>query len=561
MYHSYFGLKEQVFSIAVDPHYLYMSSQHREALAHLLYGVSSGGFVLLTGEVGTGKTTIVRCLLEQLPEGTDLAIVLNPVASAPELLADICDELGIVREPDESSIKVLTDKLYAYLLANHTKGRNTVLLIDEAQLLRVSTLEQIRLLTNLETSTRKLLQIILVGQPELNRLLAKPGLRQLSQRITARYHLRALTLDETNAYIAHRLHVAGMKQSDQPFPAAVVANIHETSRGIPRLINILCDRMLLGAYSQDKTRIDSNICRQARREVLGEEVPAVSDRRFGAALRLGGMALAMIAVAAVAWQFLPARMVESTLEESASPTAVHAKNPSLKNTIPDTLADTAPAGAASPYPPYSHPEEGEALRDLFEALAFEVPAFEIQAFAADGLAPCEALVAVSYRCETSRFDTWAQLRELNRPAILRLITPAKIESFATLVGLDDTTASLKVAGHLHRVALGELGPLWTGEVTYLWHKPEAYTDAVAYGEEGPMVDWIAARFAQLDGQAKPLATARFNKALAERVKIFQRNHQLRDDGVFGLRTLMALNEQLGLDTTLQDLNPLLSAER
>ena len=218
MYHSYFGLDEQAFSIAVNPRYLYMSTQHREALAHLLYGVSSGGFVMLTGEVGTGKTTIIRCLLEQLPDHADLAIVMNPSASARDLLCSICDEFGVSYTAEETSIKVLTDKLSEFLVDNHRQGRKTIVLIDEAQLLRISTLEQVRLLTNLETNTQKLLQIILVGQPELNELLAKPALRQLSQRITARYHLRPLSVDETEAYIKHRLAVADMPPGRQPFP-------------------------------------------------------------------------------------------------------------------------------------------------------------------------------------------------------------------------------------------------------------------------------------------------------------------------------------------------------
>ncbi|HRH79166.1 MAG TPA: AAA family ATPase, partial [Cellvibrionaceae bacterium] len=218
MYHSYFGIEEQAFSIAVNPRYLYMSAQHREALAHLLYGVNSGGFVMLTGEVGTGKTTIIRCLLEQLPKHADVAMIMTPAASARDLLCSICDELAIDYLADETSLKILTDKLYEFLLTNHSKGRNTIVLIDEAQLLRVSTLEQIRLLTNLESNTQKLLQIILVGQPELNELLAKPALRQLSQRITARYHLRPLSQDETGAYIKHRLQIAGMPPGRQPFP-------------------------------------------------------------------------------------------------------------------------------------------------------------------------------------------------------------------------------------------------------------------------------------------------------------------------------------------------------
>ena len=203
MYHSYFGIEEQAFSIAVNPRYMYMSAQHREALAHLLYGVKSGGFVMLTGEVGTGKTTTIRCLLEQLPANADVAMIMNPAASARDLMCSICDEFGVPYDVDETSLKILTDKLYVFLLQNHTDGRNSIVLIDEAQLLRISTLEQIRLLTNLESHTQKMLQIILVGQPELNELLAKPALRQLSQRITARYHLRPLTVDETSAYIRH----------------------------------------------------------------------------------------------------------------------------------------------------------------------------------------------------------------------------------------------------------------------------------------------------------------------------------------------------------------------
>ena len=555
MYHSYFGLKEQVFSIAVDPHYLYMSSQHREALAHLLYGVSSGGFVLLTGEVGTGKTTIVRCLLEQLPEGTDLAIVLNPVASAPELLAGICDELGISCEPGETSIKVLTDKLYAYLLARHTQGRNTVLLIDEAQLLRVSTLEQIRLLTNLETNTRKLLQIILVGQPELSQLLGKPSLRQLSQRITARYHLRALTLEETHAYISHRLHVAGMKPSEQPFPAEIISRIHGVSRGIPRLINILCDRMLLGAYSQDKTQIDLSICRQARLEVLGEEASSNAARQAPMVtrpwLQVSGWGLVVILAVALVWQLVsvPA-MSPATAEMTITktpvvlPSAATPKNP--------LMPEKSVSQDGNVYPAYAHAREAGALLELFSVLDIS---------SMTGMNPCDKSTNAGYQCETVQLVSWNQLRELDRPAVLQLITPAKREVFATLIGLDDDTATLSVAGVLYDQPIDRLGLRWTGNITYIWHKPEAFIDMVAFGAEGPMVDWIAAQFALLDNQPEPLTKNRFNQALAERIKIFQRNHDLRDDGVFGVRTLMALNEQRGIDKTLQDLNPLLSAER
>ena len=272
MYYHHFGLTEAPFSIAVDPRYLFMSARHQDALAHLIYGVTTGGgFVLLTGEVGTGKTTVNRSVMARLPETTDVALVLNPALNAEQLLAAVCDELGIACQKDEQNLKSLTDKLHRFLLDNHARGRNTVLLIDEAQHLQLEVLEQIRLLTNLETDNRKLLQIILVGQPELQTLLGRRELRQLSQRITARYQLKPLSPEETAAYIQHRLKVAGLNEGPPLFPPRVMREIHRLSGGIPRLINLLCDRALLGSYGQNKKQVDRAMVRQAASEVLGEE--------------------------------------------------------------------------------------------------------------------------------------------------------------------------------------------------------------------------------------------------------------------------------------------------
>ncbi|HEY7885314.1 MAG TPA: AAA family ATPase, partial [Cellvibrionaceae bacterium] len=283
MYHQYFGLSESAFSIAVNPRYLYMSGQHKEALAHLLYGVQGGGFVLLTGEVGTGKTTIIRSLLEQLPEQTDIAMVFNPMASVPEILGMICDELQVEYDKGQSSVKYLTDRLHSFLLNNHARGRNTVLLIDEAQLLSAEVLEQVRLLTNLETNTQKLLQIILVGQPELNTLLSQPRLRQLAQRITARFHLSPLGLAETRAYIAHRLQVAGLNAEKNPFTPAIVKKIHSFSGGIPRRINILCERILIGLYGHNQHLANNKIFTLAKKEVVGNLDDPGIKQRYGSA--------------------------------------------------------------------------------------------------------------------------------------------------------------------------------------------------------------------------------------------------------------------------------------
>ncbi|WP_271270202.1 ExeA family protein [Aliamphritea hakodatensis] len=270
MYSHYFGLTEPPFSIAPNPRFLYMSEQHREALAHLLYGINSnGGFVLLTGEVGTGKTTVTRCLLEQLPENTEVALILNPKYTVTELLATICDDLGIFITADSRSLKEYVDRINQHLITNHRHNKNTVLIIDEAQNLSTDVLETVRLLTNLETNTQKLLQIILVGQPELLELLSQPMLRQLNQRITARYHLKALQPDEIQAYINHRLAVAGV---DCPlFNLDATKRLYKLTKGVPRLINIICDRALLGAYVQRENTVKIDVLGKAAGEVFGEQ--------------------------------------------------------------------------------------------------------------------------------------------------------------------------------------------------------------------------------------------------------------------------------------------------
>jgi type II secretory pathway predicted ATPase ExeA len=275
MYTNFFSLSELPFSISPDPKYLFMSDRHREALTHLTHGLggasssSTGGFVLLTGEVGTGKTTVSRCLMADLPDKTQLAFILNPTLSSQELLATICDQLKVRYRKTGATLKTLTDKLSEKLLKNHADDINTLLIIDEAQHLEPQVLEQLRLLTNLETNTKKLLQVILIGQPELQQLLKRRDLRQLAQRITARYHLLPLDKSELTLYIKHRLSVADCHRA--LFNKGALAAIHQLSQGIPRLINLICHSALMEAYNSNNAVVDKKIVLKAASNALGDD--------------------------------------------------------------------------------------------------------------------------------------------------------------------------------------------------------------------------------------------------------------------------------------------------
>src|SRR5580658_8035200 len=298
MYLAFFGLHETPFAITPDPRYLFLSERHAEALAHLLYGVTeAGGFIQLTGEVGTGKTTVVRSLLAQTPKHVEIALILNPRMTAPEFLLTICAELGIgVNDSATGSVKDLVDILSQYLLRAHSGGKRVILIVDEAQNLAPEVLEQVRLLTNLETNTRKLLQIILIGQPELRDLLARNELRQLAQRVTGRYHLHPLSAQETAAYVRHRMRVAGA--TSDIFSPSALAEVYRLSGGVPRVVNVICDRALLGGYSMDRHRVTGNLVRHAASEVFG--------RRFTPRWLpwLGATAAALVLIATV-WGMWP----------------------------------------------------------------------------------------------------------------------------------------------------------------------------------------------------------------------------------------------------------------
>lgn len=529
MYHSYFGLAEAPFSIAPDPRYLYMSRHHQEALAHLLYGVNGdGGFVLLTGEVGTGKTTICRCLLEQIPDSCDVAYIFNPRLTVEELLSTICVEFGIACPPGNTSIKVFVDCINAFLLDAHAKGRHTVLIIDEAQNLSADVLEQMRLLTNLETNQRKLLQIILLGQPELAAMLERPELRQLAQRIVARYHLGPLTRQEVAAYVRHRFEVSGAQR--QLFPAALMGRLYRLSGGVPRVINVLCDRALLGAYVQNKERIDRATLAQAAREVF-HQPPA----RRGSMLR---------ALAAVLILLAGGALVMAVYQKEQK----DAKTMTAQQTVAKRDAPAEPVKAAEKT---EDAKPGAALPDTLDWPA-DVPrarskamayASLFRAWGADyrGSGECQQAESLGLRCRTSRGGL-ADLRQLNRPAVLQMRDDHGRDFYATLTALDNKTATFAVGAETRPVAINALATQWSGHYTLLWRMPPGARESIRPGERGPAVEWLSRQLALLQGRAgETIKDPAFDDALARHVRQFQLAQGLVPDGAVGPQTLMHLS--------------------
>lgn len=515
MYTTHFGLTEAPFSVTPDPRYLYMSERHREALAHLLYGVGEGGgFVQLTGEVGTGKTTLCRCLLEQLPPRVDVALILNPRLTDIELLAAVCDELRISYPAGATSGKLFVDALYRHLLDAHAQGRRTVLIVDEAQDLTTDVLEQIRLLTNLETPTQKLLQIILIGQPELIRLLDEEELRQLAQRVTARYHLLAFSEDDTRAYIVHRIQIAGQKK--EIFTDAAMRAVHGASRGIPRLINAICDRALLGAYTQDQRRVMAATVRRAASEVFGETLTPRPARRWqwvGATV--------LVAVLVTGTWVLFTQGQTRLIRRAVIPSAIH---PALASaTLSALLSD-----------PSLRADRKSAFASLYASWRLDVDG------SMDNLG-CERGRSEGLQC-LFRTGTWGKLRRFNLPAIIELSTPAGDRRYATVVALDEQNATLDVGGRRHVFPLSEIDLYWDGPFILLWKAPALSSVPIRPGTRGKDVEWVREQFAEIDGIPGGGRNRQvFDDNLRARVIAFQRSQSLMADGIVGKETLTHLS--------------------
>jgi general secretion pathway protein A len=546
MYLQFFGLNEKPFAITPDPRYLFLSERHAEALAHLVYGINqAGGFIQLTGEVGTGKTTTIRSLLAQVPKEAEVALVLNPRITAAEFLLTICEELGI-GVPDESvrSIKDLVDILNAYLLRAHSRGQRVVLVVDEAHNLDPEVLEQLRLLTNLETETQKLLQIILIGQPELRELLDRNDLRQLAQRITGRYHLNPLSRDETAAYVRHRLRVAG--STSDIFSNGALAEMHRLAGGVPRLINVISDRALLGAYTQDRHQVSAALVRRAAQEVLGRNfapvwLPWLTAAAAGAVVTAGALLL---------WQQYDAR------DGAARSTATGPSSGAGTNTAPQAASVAPPVAAApsttAPALVAANPPS-PTLEQLLVTYAGETDpdnafnklfALWNARYLVGRTDACTQAAQQGLDCHVQH-GTLADLHLYNRPAVLTLNDAAGAVHQVVLASLGDDRAVLSLGGTAREVRLGELSRLWFGDFVLLWHPATAGTRELTPGARGAGVRRLRADLQRARGVPDaPRGADVYDADLVRQVEEFQRQHRLNVDGIAGTQTLIVLDTSL-----------------
>jgi general secretion pathway protein A len=542
MYTSFFGLQEKPFAITPDPRYLYLSERHAEALAHLLYGINeAGGFIQLTGEVGTGKTTVIRSLLEQLPANADVALILNPRVTPAEFLLTICEELHVpVPEGQRGSVKTLMDLLGTRLLEAHAAGRRVVLIVDEAQNLSASTLEQVRLLTNLETPTAKLLQIILIGQPELRELLDRPELRQLAQRITGRFHLTPLSADESAGYVRHRLRVAGA--TAEVFTPRALREIHRVSGGVPRIVNVVADRALLGAFTREEHRVNATLVRRAASEVYGRPMAAPwVNYAVGGAIAAG-----VLLVGAATWLMLEGRGTARERESRVTAEAAPAPAAPPVAVAAAGGSPTAPAPTAPPPPALDSLLVQHGNETTTEAALGKLFALWKLVYDPGQGRGCEQAARHGLECLYQK-GSWAQLRTLNRPAILTLTDDLGRTHQVLLTRIDEEHVSLELGGGAQRVPIVALSRYWFGDFLLLWRPPLAVAKSLGPGMRGADVRWLRDSLQQAQGLPGGTAAVRadyYDEELTRLVQDFQRQHRLSADGVAGVQT------QIVLDTLL-----------
>lgn len=535
MYTKFFGLTEKPFAITPDPRYLFMSEQHSEALAHLVYGISeSGGFIQLTGEVGTGKTTLVRTVLGRLPAEVDVALILNPQLTALEFLIAICEELSTPPPEDRNSAKSLVDTLNRHLLAAHARGRRTILLVDEAQNLSPEVLEQLRLLTNLETAKQKLLQVILIAQPELRDILAREDLRQLAQRVTGRYHLEPLSREESGQYIDHRLKVAGAL--GEIFDDAAKQEVFNLSGGVPRIINVICDRAMLGAYSRETRRIGKKLVERAAAEVSGQKFAAGLIRWAVPVLGVAGAGIIALGIWSIFRQqeIGPPEVLSLPLDPPESEIVVTQGFDVIADGLEDALIDADP------------------LTDTNSAMATLFGLWGIEYQVGSGTA-CSQAEAAGLSCLYQR-GSWTGIRQLDRPVVLTLTDRNGNTHQPVLVSLDRERAELAFGDSRSTYSVEEISTLWYGEYLLIWRPPNGQARAIKPGMRDENVRWLRQSLAAIDADYTPEASVStdldyFDEELEERLKDFQRQHRLKVDGLAGQQTQIIINSSLAPDGT------------
>jgi general secretion pathway protein A len=538
VYTEFFGLNEKPFSITPDPRYLYMSARHADALAHLVYGISeSGGFIQLTGEVGTGKTTLIRSLLEQLPEKAEIALILNPQLTAREFLQVICEELR-TPPPREDSIKARVDCLNAHLLQAHAAGRRVVLIVDEAQTLSAELLEQVRLLTNLETAKQKLLQIILIGQPELRDLLDRREMRQLAQRVTGRYHLEPLSKEDTAAYIRHRLRVAGTQ--NDIFSGSGVRGLYKSSRGIPRLINVVADRALLAAYTQDRHTVDGSLVTRAAAEVFGARRPSAWWPWAAVAVGLASFAMATTNLWRTHREPEPPPVAAAPLGAAAGAAAAPAPSPPTAPPV-DVAAQEPRATLADLV------SNGGLFADRTRAIAELLALWGASYDPASG-EPCEQAAGQGLHCLALDGGSLSELRRVNWPAILALVDAHGTRHYVVVASLGYDDAEVIADGSTYKLPLAELAYAWYGEQLLLWRPVVDKPLLPGMSDDG--VRWLRTTLARVRGEEPPAEPSPvYDAQLESQVRQYQRERMLDVDGIVGARTQVALVADLDMPGT------------
>lgn len=523
MYQDFFSLNKQPFSISPDPDFIFLSDRHKEALAHLTYGLQdNGGFVLLTGEVGTGKTTVCRALLQDISDQTDVAFILNPALTEIELLATICDEFKIAYE---MNLKSLFDAIKAWMMDNLRAGRSAIVLVDEAQHLSFSALEQLRLLTNIESDNKKPLQVILIGQTELQQKLKQTEFRQLAQRITARYHLLPLTLQETEYYIQHRLHVAGGRLP--LFDRKTISHVFKISQGVPRLINLLCDRSLLCAYSEHALKVKPKMVHIAAKEIGINDHDNNPKSIFSMWWRFA-IIVALVVAGAFQWPKIYDFWVNPMYEVSLQPTTAAV--------VPQVIEVVTPAQPTQeinwfdnyPLLDLNNSEFSHALSTLYAVWGYQTDFETVN---------CQLGEPALLMCFTGNYSL-REMLQINYPAVVKLVNKGEFV-YVVLYKVDDKY-QLLIEDQVIEVSEDWLAKYWQGELTLLWQAPFEIEGTMQFGQKGDKVAWLSRQISKVQGLPPVRNKSRFDFKLSEQVVDFQRSQALQDDGIVGPRTLMAL---------------------